>query len=66
MRSFTFKFVFFSRAVSLFAMVLERVKSKMKSVANKRSAEILTSVATELHLQLQSAESQIQTDVYVI
>ncbi|KAK1356724.1 hypothetical protein POM88_049980 [Heracleum sosnowskyi] len=52
-----------ARAVSLFAMVLERVKSKMKSVANKRSSEILTSVATEMHLQLQNAESQIQTDV---
>lgn len=47
-------------------MVLERVKSKMKSVANKRSAEILATVATEMHLQLQNAESQIQTDVYVI
>ncbi|KAL8089177.1 hypothetical protein AgCh_038814 [Apium graveolens] len=52
-----------ARAVSLFAMVLEKVKSKMKSVANKRSAEILESAATEMHLQLQNAESQIQTDV---
>lgn len=65
MRSFTFD-IFSSRAVSLFAMVLKRVKSKMKSVANRRSAEILTSVATEMHLQLQNAESQIQTDLYVI
>ncbi|XP_063943255.1 meiosis-specific protein ASY3 isoform X3 [Daucus carota subsp. sativus] len=53
-----------ARAVSLFAMVLKRVKSKMKSVANRRSAEILTSVATEMHLQLQNAESQIQTDLW--
>lgn len=37
----------------------------MKSMTSKRSAEILTSVATEIHLQLQNAESQIQTDVYV-
>ncbi|KAK1384979.1 Sec23/Sec24 protein transport family protein [Heracleum sosnowskyi] len=52
-----------ARAVSLFAMVLERVKSKMKSAANKRSAEILTSVAMEMRLQLQNAELQIQKDV---
>nr|XP_017251972.1 PREDICTED: uncharacterized protein LOC108222575 [Daucus carota subsp. sativus] len=68
-----------ARAVSLFAMVLERekskmnsaaskrsaeiVKSKMNSAASKRSAEILTSVAMEMQLQLQNAESQIQKDV---
>ncbi|KAL8101148.1 hypothetical protein AgCh_033144 [Apium graveolens] len=52
-----------ARAVSLFAMVLERVKSKMKLAANKKSAEILTSVAMEMQLQLQNAELQIQKDV---
>lgn len=37
----------------------------MNSAASKRSAEILTSVAMEMQLQLQNAESQIQKDVYV-
>nr|XP_027071702.1 meiosis-specific protein ASY3-like [Coffea arabica] len=35
----------------------------MKSVIRKRSAEILTSVAEGIHMQLQTAESQIQADM---
>ncbi|KAL3519010.1 hypothetical protein ACH5RR_021599 [Cinchona calisaya] len=50
-------------AVSLFALALERVKSKMKSVVRKRSAEILMSVAEGIHMQLQIAESEIQADI---
>ncbi|KAK3026936.1 hypothetical protein RJ639_040342 [Escallonia herrerae] len=50
-------------AVSLFALALERVKSKMKSRTSKISAEKLMSVSEDIHLQLQNAESQIQTNV---
>ncbi|CDP17038.1 unnamed protein product [Coffea canephora] len=50
-------------AVTLFALALERVKIRMKSVIRKRSAEILTSVAEGIHMQLQTAESQIQADM---
>ncbi|KAK2993068.1 hypothetical protein RJ640_025723 [Escallonia rubra] len=50
-------------AVSLFALALERVKSKMKSRTSKMSAEILMSVSEDIHLQLQNAGSQIQTNV---
>ncbi|KAK3022697.1 hypothetical protein RJ639_047613 [Escallonia herrerae] len=50
-------------AVSPFALALEGVKSKMKSRTSKISAEILMSVSEDIHLQLQNAESQIQTNV---
>ncbi|XP_059644203.1 meiosis-specific protein ASY3 [Cornus florida] len=50
-------------AIGLFAMALERVKLKMKSVTSKKSAEILMSVAEGIHSQLHNAESQIQTDL---
>ncbi|CAK9145293.1 unnamed protein product [Ilex paraguariensis] len=53
-------------AVALFALGLERVKSKMKSVTSQKSAEILMSVAEGIHLQLQNTESQIQTNLGIL
>ncbi|KAJ8565793.1 hypothetical protein K7X08_008369 [Anisodus acutangulus] len=50
-------------AISLFAFSLEKVRSKLKSVSNQRSAEILKSVAEKIHMQLQNAEFQIQADM---
>ncbi|XP_077218564.1 asynaptic protein [Tasmannia lanceolata] len=52
-----------SRAITQFALVLERFKTKMNSQTSKRSAEILAAVADKIRLQLQGVESQIQTDV---
>lgn len=49
--------------ISLFALALERVKSKMKSMVKKKSAEILMSVAEGIQFQLQTAQHQIQADM---
>lgn len=59
-----FPFSFLS-AITLIALALERVKSKIKLLTSKKSAEVLMSVAEGIHLQLQNAESHIQRDVYV-
>ncbi|KAM3358240.1 meiosis-specific protein ASY3 isoform X2 [Capsicum galapagoense] len=50
-------------AITLFAFSLEKIRSKLKSVTNQRSAEILTSAAEKIHMQLQNAEFQIQADM---
>ncbi|CAN4112704.1 unnamed protein product [Withania somnifera] len=50
-------------ATTLFSFSLERVRSKLKSVTNKKSAEILKSVAEKIQMQLQNAEFQIQADM---
>ncbi|OIT08414.1 PREDICTED: uncharacterized protein LOC109229550 isoform X1 [Nicotiana attenuata] len=50
-------------AMTLFAISLEKVRSKIKSVTNQRSAEILESVAENIHTQLQNAEFQIKADM---
>ncbi|XP_062003946.1 meiosis-specific protein ASY3 [Rosa rugosa] len=52
-----------ARAVELFALGLEKLKTKMKTATTRKSSEILTSVAAEVQLQLQNVESQIQTDM---
>ncbi|KAE9451933.1 hypothetical protein C3L33_16155, partial [Rhododendron williamsianum] len=52
-----------ANAITLIALALERVKSKIKSLTSKKSAEVLMSVAEGIHLQLQNAESHIQRDV---
>ncbi|BBG98538.1 hypothetical protein Prudu_007963 [Prunus dulcis] len=52
-----------ARAVELFALELEKLKTKLRSATNRKSSEILMSVAGEVHMQLQNVESQIQTDV---
>ncbi|XP_008227768.1 PREDICTED: uncharacterized protein LOC103327247 [Prunus mume] len=52
-----------ARAVELFALELEKLKTKLRSATNRKSSEILMSVAGEIHMQLQNVESQIQTDV---
>lgn len=49
--------------MALIAMALDRVKTKMKSATSKKAAKILRSAAEAIHLQLQSAESQIKTDL---
>ncbi|KAK4800086.1 hypothetical protein SAY86_025451 [Trapa natans] len=51
-----------SRAIEMLALALEKLKSKVKLLTSKKSSEILTSVAERIHAQLQSVESQIQTD----
>ncbi|KAK4417982.1 Meiosis-specific protein ASY3 [Sesamum alatum] len=50
-------------AIKLLAVALDRFKTKVKSMSNKRSAEILLAAAEEVFLLLQKAESQIKTDV---
>ncbi|GFZ13676.1 hypothetical protein Acr_23g0020610 [Actinidia rufa] len=52
-----------ANAITLIALALERVKSKIKLVTSKKSAEVLMSVAEGIYLQLQNAESHIQKDV---
>ncbi|KAF3436619.1 hypothetical protein FNV43_RR23711 [Rhamnella rubrinervis] len=49
--------------VKLFALELEKLKYKMKSVTSKKSSEILISTSENIHLHLQSVESQTLTDV---
>lgn len=51
------------RAVALFAFALQRVRTKMKSMADKRSAEILMSAAEAIRRELQTAEIQTQADL---
>ncbi|KAF8392751.1 hypothetical protein HHK36_023100 [Tetracentron sinense] len=51
------------RAVALFALALERLKTKMKSHTRKKNSAILASVAEGIQSQLQNVESHIQTDI---
>lgn len=51
------------RTVELFALELRKLKNKLKSVASKKSSEILMSAAEEIHLQLKNVHSQIQEDM---
>ncbi|XP_054789839.1 meiosis-specific protein ASY3 [Prosopis cineraria] len=53
----------FVRAVELFALELGKLKSKIKSVASRKSSEILTSVAEDMKLQLKNVHFQIEDDV---
>ncbi|PON43245.1 asynaptic protein [Parasponia andersonii] len=52
-----------ARAIELFALKLEKLKSKINLVTGKKSSEILMSVAEDIHVRLQNVESQIQTDM---
>ncbi|PIN20110.1 hypothetical protein CDL12_07207 [Handroanthus impetiginosus] len=52
-----------ARAVALFTVALGRVKTKLKSMSSKKSAEILRAAAEEIFFLLQNAESRIETDV---
>ncbi|XP_060961653.1 meiosis-specific protein ASY3-like [Cannabis sativa] len=52
-----------ARALELFALELQKLKSKIKSVTSKKSSEILMSVVEDIHLRLHNVESQIQTDM---
>ncbi|XP_019163147.1 PREDICTED: uncharacterized protein LOC109159495 [Ipomoea nil] len=53
-------------AVALFDCALQRVKTKMKSMADKRSAEIVMSAAEGIHRELQTAEIQILADLRTV
>lgn len=53
----------FIRALELFASELEKLRNKIKSASSKRSSEILKSAVADVHLQLQNAETQVQTDM---
>ncbi|GAA0162024.1 hypothetical protein LIER_18213 [Lithospermum erythrorhizon] len=50
-------------AIALLALALERLRGKVKSITQKKLTEILKSVADEISLQLQNAETQIQSDM---
>ncbi|GFP93640.1 hypothetical protein PHJA_001508400 [Phtheirospermum japonicum] len=50
-------------AVALLTVGLDRIKAKMKSVSDKRSADILRAAAENIFVRLQDAESRIKTDV---
>ncbi|XP_020520520.1 meiosis-specific protein ASY3 [Amborella trichopoda] len=52
------------RAVTQFALGLERFESKIKSQTAKRSSEILASAAEIIKKQLQHVECQIQSAIY--
>ncbi|XP_062084832.1 meiosis-specific protein ASY3 [Humulus lupulus] len=52
-----------ARALEMFALELQKLKSKIKSVTSKKSSEILMSVVEDIHLRLHNVESQIQTDM---
>ncbi|PIA60628.1 hypothetical protein AQUCO_00300260v1 [Aquilegia coerulea] len=52
-----------TRTVAVFASALEKFKTKMHTGTNKKSSEILASVAEEIQLQLQNVNSQINRDV---
>ncbi|KAF5199486.1 Asynaptic protein, partial [Thalictrum thalictroides] len=52
-----------TRTVAVFASALENFKTKMHTGTNKKSSEILASVAEEIQLQLQNTNSQINRDV---
>ncbi|XP_030551824.1 meiosis-specific protein ASY3 [Rhodamnia argentea] len=52
-----------ARDFGLLALALEKLKSKLKSVTRKKSAEIMTSVTERIRVQLQTVESQIQSDM---
>ncbi|KAL4202943.1 hypothetical protein AMTRI_Chr02g223790 [Amborella trichopoda] len=53
-----------ARAVTQFALGLERFESKIKSQTAKRSSEILASAAEIIKKQLQHVECQIQSAIY--
>lgn len=55
--------LFTFRAIQLFGLELQKLKSRMKSETAKRSSEIVMSVSDGIYLQLQNLESHIQTDV---
>ncbi|XP_042023207.1 meiosis-specific protein ASY3-like [Salvia splendens] len=52
-----------TRAVALFTVALSRIKTKLKSISSRRSADILRATVEEILLRLQNAESLIKTDV---
>ncbi|KAL9275375.1 Meiosis-specific protein ASY3-like protein [Drosera capensis] len=52
-----------ARAVTLFGLALEKVKSKMILVMKRRCLDILVSAADEVHQHLQTVKSQIQIDI---
>lgn len=51
------------RVVTLFAMALGHVKTKLKSISSRRSADILQAAVQEILLRLQNAESLTKKDV---
>ncbi|XP_073144146.1 meiosis-specific protein ASY3 isoform X2 [Henckelia pumila] len=53
----------FASAVALLTVALDRVQTKIKSMTEKRSAEILMEAADGIYLQLEHAESQMEKDV---
>ncbi|GAB2227016.1 hypothetical protein Droror1_Dr00008815 [Drosera rotundifolia] len=52
-----------ARAVTLFGLALEKVKSKMILVMKRKCSDILVSAADEVHQHLQTVKSQIQNDI---
>ncbi|KAH6777458.1 hypothetical protein C2S52_007083 [Perilla frutescens var. hirtella] len=52
-----------TRAVALFTMALAHIKTKLKSISSRRSADILRAAVEEIFFRLQNAESLIKTDM---
>lgn len=52
-----------TRAVALFTVALAHVKTKLKSISSRRSADILRTAVEEIFFRLQNAESLIKTEV---
>ncbi|KAG6436697.1 hypothetical protein SASPL_101599 [Salvia splendens] len=52
-----------TRAVALFTVALSHIKTKLKSISSRRSADILRTTVEEILLRLQNVESLIKTDV---
>ncbi|VVB03568.1 unnamed protein product [Arabis nemorensis] len=50
------------RAVASFASALENFEKKLKSGAKKKSSEIIASVSSEIHLELENVKSHIITE----
>ncbi|XP_047326924.1 meiosis-specific protein ASY3 [Impatiens glandulifera] len=49
--------------VTILSLALERIEKKIKAATAKKSADIISSAAQEIHVQLQTTDSHIQKDM---